>query len=534
MKKIYLLLTLIFVCMLSIVCKPDTHTILPVPTDGTIIKMDSEDQPKSKVRQAWFDLMHSAGPEQNWKFIETQNAITQAKTKRALRSNYSQSSNDREGEIVANGRLEGIWRERGSNNQAGSMVAINYFMEEDMLFGRSAGGTLWKGDRTGFNWEVVNQDFNFKSDLVEMRYNDQGTIRYIAGLNGQAVYSDDGGNSWLASEIMETSASAQVFNFVEVINGMMLILHKGHSIKDVTTYYSKDNGTTWQKSTIFDTANRDNIKIARVGNTNDIIAIEQINTDLTILYKWNHVTNTFEIINDGSDIGFGNNTKANISAVFVDDHIRMYVRNHENKLFISDDNGLTWQYSSDLLSTPWSVGFFVSPSDHTKILYGDIELYRSIDEGSSWSKVSDWWEYYDNVQEKIHADIMDIKEFVDPEDKPFTIVCNHGGISQSYDYGKNLSNIGIYSLNISQYYSVATHPEQDEWIFAGSQDQGFQRGKIVGDEAVSLSQVISGDYGHIVFSGIDNHLWTVYPGGWVTYYTDPISLFSSKSYELES
>ena len=117
---------------------------------------------------------------------------------------------------------------------------------------------------------------------------------------------------------------------------------------------------------------------------------------------------------------------------------------------------------------------------------------------------------------------MDIKEFTQADGTPFTVVCNHGGVSQSFDYGNTFENIGLISLNISQYYSVATHPTKTEFVFAGAQDQGFQRGKVFGDDEASLDQVVSGDYGHIVFSGEEDNMWTVYPWGSVSYYSNPL------------
>ncbi|MBK8820720.1 MAG: hypothetical protein IPN49_17165 [Saprospiraceae bacterium] len=62
----------------------------------------------------------------------------------------------------------------------------------------------------------------------------------------------------------------------------------------------------------------------------------------------------------------------------------------------------------------------------------------------------------------------------------------------------------------------------------------FQKGFIPGTNPEPLVQVISGDYGHIVFTENGQRLWTVYPGGWVTYYPTPRSSGSVASYEINS
>jgi hypothetical protein len=90
-------------------------------------------------------------------------------------------------------------------------------------------------------------------------------------------------------------------------------------------------------------------------------------------------------------------------------------------------------------------------------------------------------------------------------------------------------------LNVSQYYSVRTDPTNHQFVYAGSQDQGFQRSRHFDDPGIQrFDQVISGDYGHIVFSNDGQYLWTVYPGGWVSYYQNPQNGGITGDYDLES
>ena len=492
--------------------------------------MDMEEGSKKQSRQKWFELLHSAGPDVDWQEIEKENSFRQNMYKRQLRKN----NQNRDGEeLVADGYLEGKWIERGSNNQAGNMMTVNYFKEEDLFIGRSAGGTLWTGDMSGFNWNVINQDYNFTSDLVEMRYNEDGGFRYIAALNGRPVYSDDG-EIWNNPSGLQITSNPTTFNFVETPNDDLFIFYKAFNSQLFQAFKSSDAGESWENIGSFNSNDTRDLNMVNVANSNDVMVVQQKNTDLSTLYLYTPESGEFTIMKDDVPVGFGANDRAYLNANYAEDTLRIYLLNHENEFYESKDSAQTWEKLTSLPTDPWEVGVYVCPSDYTQMMYGEVNSYRSKNGGNYWSKVSEWWEYYGNVYEKLHADIMDIKEFETMDGEHFLAVCNHGGVSVSRDYGKNFENIGLFTMNISQYYSVATHPTQREYVFAGSQDQGFQRGEIFGEDVASFDQVISGDYGHIVFTGDDDNLWTVYPGGLVHYYDNPTFQGPSTEYTLNS
>lgn len=531
MKKLLLLITLLVIIFLAILCKPSDNspTAYNPPTEGTLVKLDSEDIPKKKEREAWFELMHQSADDVDWRAIEVNNRKEQAHRKLQMRKEFGYERNSTE--VVANGNLRGRWLERGSNNNAGNMRTVNYLVEDDMLYGRSDGGTLWKGDRSGFNWEVINQDLRFSGDLIEARYLENGTLRIIANLNNQPVYSDDDGITWTQGEGMSASGNAHMKDFVELENEDIFVLQKSGGSANYSIYRSQDDGASWHHIKTFFTNDHRNLNMVEVSNTDMLMVIEQLDINLSAIHLWDPELDVFKEVTSNSPIGFGENQTANLNATFADDTIRIYTWNYYyntqvdanvSELHISTDLGESWGFSTNLPSQPWSVGVYVSPSDHRKLMYGEVNPYRSATNGKFWNQVSHWSDYYGDIFTKLHADIMDIKEFKQADGTPFTVVCNHGGISQSFDYGDTFENIGLFNLNISQYYSVVTHPKQQEWIFAGSQDQGFQRGKIFGDDEASLDQVVSGDYGHIVFSGNEDNMWTVYPWGSVSYYDNPL------------
>ena len=89
-------------------------------------------------------------------------------------------------------------------------------------------------------------------------------------------------------------------------------------------------------------------------------------------------------------------------------------------------------------------------------------------------------------------------------------------------------------LGVSQYYSTYTANNSPHHIYAGSQDQGFQRHLNDGNEydgVLDFEQTISGDYGHIVSSDGGISLWTDYPG-FVMYYADAANSTNMVSWDF--
>jgi hypothetical protein len=248
-------------------------------------------------------------------------------------------------------------------------------------------------------------------------------------------------------------------------------------------------------------------------------------------YLFNPTTVSMDLIKSNDNFELENYQNINLDVVLEDEILNFYSYTSDS-LFHSLDTGATWTAIREMPAKPWTVGLFISPSQPETMSFGAVELFYNEHPDSSFIKTGNWWEYYDAVDTEIHADIMYINEFKTKDDVPFILISNHGGLSITYDYFKNLENLGLNGLTVSQYYSVRTDPIKSDIVYAGTQDQGFQRGKIIGDEIAAFDQIISGDYGHIIFTKNGEHLWTVYPDGWVTIYDNPQQEGFSSSIEL--
>ncbi|MEN0005647.1 MAG: T9SS type A sorting domain-containing protein [Bacteroidota bacterium] len=535
MKKALVLSLIVAVVATTIYLQSTQPTKLPAPTNGTIINEAEEEQEHEK-RKEWVESMHRAAEGVSWRAVEYQTQMTRNRK----RGNSIQSRSDCAMLEVADGALRGMWHERGSINQSGSVFDTEYDPVADEVWLISAGGTLFKSDRMGLSWEVINQDFVFDTGLLRFIPMPNGGRRLVAGINGVPHYSDDDGMTW-----ERASGFADVTDFWGGFDDAIVLDDEEHTIylffkpdywSNLRLFKSTDQGESYTSIKNFNDNIPEGFELCRPHHTNDIYLVEQNQMGMGEISKLDPATDNFDVIYSGSNVAFSGR-RANLIGNKVGDVTHFYFYDGNNTIHYSTDLE-NWETRGSMPTRPWVVGMYVLPSNPDVLFYGEVELYRSLDGGDTWEKINNWWDYYDNVESKIHADIMHMAEFEDPNGAPFFYVSNHGGLTISTDYMVNQLNIGLADLNVSQYYSVRTDPLDPNYVYAGSQDQGIQRatgfesGGI--NEVEFFEQLISGDYGHIVFSEGGERMWTVYPGGWVWYYDNPQSGYFLYDYILES
>ncbi len=504
------------------------HT-LRQPTE-TIVRDGAEESADNAFnRQQWIEQMHMTAPGQNWRKIEYENAKEKIK---------KQSPNRRSEQVVLGDSLyTGYWSERGSKNQAGSINKVNYDRESDLIYCISAGGTIWKGPRDGTNWEVVNESFMFDVEVLELLEKADGSTRMIASIAKIPHYSDDYGATWNIATGINNSGDfwSQVSHFQTVQlddnSTRIYCLSKFDFWSDIQLFYSDDLGETYQLIETFAIDDFDLLTLEKPHGSNEVLVATRAPSGRMRITKINHESISL--------------SPSNTTTVSVDDRLILvgnytgqdsvlYALHNDRFIWQSMDGGSTWEQQAEIFSQPWDIGFFTPPSDPEQLFYGNIEAYRLAD--NSFELVNNWWAYYDDVEFSLHADMMTYQEFIDPEGLPFILIGNHGGISITYDYMRSNQNIGLEGLNVSQYYDVRTDPLNPNFVYAGTQDQGFQRtnNATASEGTVDFDQVISGDYGHITFSRGGEGMWMVFPGGAVDFYPNPQSGFSQGFFTLES
>lgn len=525
MKKISLVLSLLTFAVLIIYLLSPLRTQKLSPQPTTEIKFGEEGE-QQDLRKEWIELMHRAAPEVNWRTVEHRNQMQ----KHQQRRENALFRSDCSIEVLADGHLSGQWRERGSVNQAGSVFDVAYDAENDEIWLISAGGTLWKADRFGIEWEVVNQDLRFNHGLLKFISTDTGR-RLLAFIGNMPHYSDDDGLTWQVATGIPGNSGEVRFHKPVVLNDELnsfYVLSKTSYWEHFSLYKSVDGGSSFEQIANLETHEPNRLTLCKPHHANDLYLMKKIeeSTQAAIF----HVD--FDVLTqiEGSDVELGE-ARANLIAWSSEEgtrfftYTRIYNENweiYEQPVFYTEDLTLGWEEKGKLPTNPWDVGMYVMPSNPDILLYGEVNCFKSIDGGDTWDKVNDWSDYYGNECCQLHADIMAISEHQTLDGTYFQFISHHGGLTYTENYLQDQNNISLYGLNVSQYYSVSTDPLNPDFVYAGSQDQGFQRsGDFGGDEIAVFDQVISGDYGHIVFSKAGQSLWMVYPGGWVTYYADP-------------
>ncbi len=515
----------------------ETSATYPAPTDGkTTVRLEGETGHERANREAWFDLMHQTAPGVDWRSLEYQNQQMMAQNrKQAL---LLRGSGDQE--ILADGQLIGKWNERGSKNQAGSVQATAFDPETEDVWVISAGGTLFKGSLDGSQWEVVNQDYKMSGELLHFIKTDTGR-RLVAIINKVIHYSDDEGKTWTASNGLDTyDNNWGGRRYPIVLNDSLQTIYylveewlPGPWKDDVGIYRSTDHGVNFEKVISFEDKELNNYCLTRIKGTNTVAMLKKADTKITEIYHLDAITGIPELVGKTTTLGLGPE-RANLEALRIDTVTTYYMYSSNDDLFVSTNDGMNWTYISSFDKNPWGVGLFVSEFNPNFMMMGEVECHRSLDGGQSWQVFNKWWEYYDDVEGALHADMMYFAEYEKMDGTPFFLISNHGGLNVTYD-GATFDNLGLEGLNVGQFYDVVTDPVDELYIYAGSQDQGFQRGLDLWEgDVLDFDQAISGDYGHMVFTGYGQHLWMVYPGGWVSYWDYPVSGGVTAGYTLDS
>jgi photosystem II stability/assembly factor-like uncharacterized protein len=510
MKTFLLIIPVLF---LVISCQQTKD--FPAPTDKTQIHQNGEDGDSYRARMAWIELMHG-GENSNWRAIETANQISSYGE--WLKNDDAQRSDE---EWFADNTVNGKWIERGSNNNAGNIMVVDYDSEEDVIYAVGGDGPMFRGDFSGLEWTLVNDKLRFSTNLLKVFTLSNGKKRIVSAIGGVPHYSEDGGKTWKSSTGVTPTTSGTIYDSEITQDEKIFFVGKSGYWSDLKVYVSSDKGLTFEALRTFTTSDTRNIALAWDAVKDNIVVIEQTSESTSRIHQYNRSTNRLDMINANATLGFGADGRANLQAVSIKDTLHIYAFDAEKRFYMSKNMGQTWKFMSTFPESPWDMGVYICPSNPRIMLMGEVDAFRSINGGISWTRVNHWWEYYDDIYTKLHADMMTIKEFKKKDGPPFLLNGNHGGLYYSEDNGKSHLNIGIANLNVCQYYDVKTDPLDPYYVYAGSQDQGQQRGFIIDEATSELEQNISGDYGHFAFTGNGKSLWSVYPGGSIGYYSKP-------------
>ena len=400
--------------------------------------------------------------------------------------------------------VKGKWIEKGNSNLSGRIRALTYFPDNQAIYAGSDGGQLWKGTLSGNDWVNLNDQVRFDHYKTINVFEHNGGIRILVTDSKEIYYSDDEGATWDIATGNFFHGNNEIGVMLEDKNHFVLASGNGGSV----IYHSPTMGTTytniWSSSTPIRGVNIFGDE-TEVGGTVSLI-------DGSNFYIWEN--GTFEL-RGTLDFSVDPNIEDNFERAYltrVGDTIYASVKaGSTSYVFRSINGGANWNYRGRLNDFPYTKSSFaVSKADPNTVIMGTVNMWKSTDGGEEWDKIYDWNEYNTDMVNKLHADIQDIK-FYNRDGNDFALIATDGGIYNSYDNMDNVLNMSLRTLNVGQYYSVYTHKENPNIIYAGSQDQGFQRTFDGGEGMAEFAQITTGDFDYVVSQDGGKSLWFVYP-----------------------
>lgn len=505
-----------------------------------MIREDDEEMKKERLQ--WIEEMHRAAPGINWRIIERETGESKARSRRErTRKRIALGIPLSETKTVAGGRIEGQWTERGSDNQSGRIMVADIDFDSDLIYCVSAGGNIWRGRIDGSDWISLNDEEQIHGKLIRILKINR-TRRILVVSNNSVRYSDNSGKVWEHAEGLENLQRWGSVKHSVVANDEKNSIYfictewdyeNWQSIQSI--YQSTDRGESFKRIKVYDKPdNYLNIWAPRYG-ASDVFVLhrdtlftlgEKAAFDDYKLFTDHFPADKENIFRNLVFSGNYSNGKYTLGIGYY------YRENNQNRteFHVSNDTGATWQYKGSVNEGPFTLNSFgFSASDSDIMAFGGVNCYRSYDGGGTWKIINSWAEYYGDPENLLHADIPSITSLLSPEEDEIEIITTDGGLYFSNDKFSSVKNKSLKGHNVSQYYSVLTHavrflvqdgkPEDHtafdkdiyEVIFAGSQDQGFQRAIIDSSGPHAFEQTISGDYGNLNSSDGGFTVWSVYP-----------------------
>ncbi|WP_299666768.1 T9SS type A sorting domain-containing protein [uncultured Polaribacter sp.] len=300
------------------------------------------------------------------------------------------------------------------------------------------GAGIWKSTDGGVTWNNLPSTTNFEYvyDLIVRNEGGEIGVIYAAmqdtdGIdsNGTDLFrSTDGGTTW-------TVASIETVRDLELASDNTIWAGNAEG-----SIFSSSNGTTWASSYTSSLGALGRVELATAqSNASVIYALISSNNKLGEIVKTDDAGVTWTTIGEPSDTGD--------STVPNDDFTR----------------GQAWY---DLIIA-------IDPLDANKLYVGGINTFKSDDAGNSWIKTSSWASFYDSSVSFVHADIHNI---IYRPNKNELLVATDGGIFYSSDNSNTQTATGFVArnlnFNITQFYSGAIDPINENGFLGGAQDNG--------------------------------------------------------------
>ncbi len=525
MKKITLLLIFCLITSIFFWMKNEKNNIyghLPVPTEFDLKKSKKKDF-KIKRKQ-FFKRMHRSHPDDNWEEMDLISKNKRIEKVLELRQNIiSKKMNQsyKPIEKISN-NLMGYWQERGSNNLAGRILTADIDWQNNLIYCASDGGNIWRGNMNGENWTSLNDYMQIKG-IHFLRIIQTDIDKKILIANSDNFYFSENEGQTIEMSNGLSFLSQWDGNYIKRViitneNIIYLLANEGTGNWNAmaTIYKSTDYGKNFSKIINLDTISNQDV------NHFDIWTNRYMQSAIYLIHD-----NQFYKLNNLDELEFisnipTSNNDENILTGGMGSNYPFFYAHIGGEIYQSINNGNSWINRGERPQWYFNLqnSFNSSNLNRDLIFWGGMEVFKSNNGASSWTLINNWWEYYGNESNKLHADIPEIRFFLDSDFNEVALISTDGGLYISYDNLETVQNISMNGLGVSQYYSTYTKRTFPYHTYAGSQDQGFQRSTNPNNEIYNFIQSISGDYGHLCSGDNGETIWSNYPG-FTLYYSNP-------------
>ncbi|UCE27722.1 MAG: M28 family peptidase [Candidatus Coatesbacteria bacterium] len=227
----------------------------------------------------------------------------------------------------------------------------------------SGEGCVWRTDDGGWKWTP----YDANGDALDVVFTDANT-GFICGEDGYLAKTEDGGLTWIGSDISGYDVDLNSISFADPMNGITGGSDGFYCVTD-------DGGDTWEKGRI-----PGGIDITDVFYHDDLIWAGCSTYDFSRLYRstdrgetWDELSDNFPDIPHLTRIWFHNPNNGVVIG--------------ENEIYYTEDGGYTWTEATGEYGTSNRDVFFLN--DKTGWKCGHSPICRTDDGGKSWVRCED-------------------------------------------------------------------------------------------------------------------------------------------------
>ncbi len=348
--------------------------------------------------------------------------------------------------------------------------------------GRSGvGAGIWKTTDAGTTWDLLPTTVDYKiiNDLI-MRQEGDTSVLYIASDRMSGYQGSGSSSSFGIRGLFKSTDGGDTFTEIEYNN---------NSITSPSDLELGTDNTLW---------------VATVSESGRIFSLSDT------------LNATLDYVNSGIFLG----DRVEIATAPSDSNYLYAIVEANSKvsgIFRTTDHGSTWDTLTEPIDSDGGIDnddfsrgqawydliIQVDPNDKETVLTGAINVFKSVNGGTTWQKQSQWWGPGAGGFPYIHADQHNI--IFKPGSSDTVLFANDGGVFLT----KSMTSAGTVitdankEYNVTQFYACDISPTSGQNLYlAGAQDNGTQLFQSAGMN--STTEAYGGDGGYCFIDKLDS------------------------------